>query len=152
MVDIDANFVKTRRRVLRLTQRELAERTGLKQPLIAAIESGRRQPSTSARRALAEALQVRPSLVISARRHDIATVFQRAGLPQPRIFGSVARGDDAVGSDVDLVVEFGDQNDIADLLALEDELSRMLTVKVDIVDARSAGPVLEQARSEAAPL
>lgn len=152
MVDIDADFVKTRRHVLGLTQRELAERAGLKQPLIAAIESGRRKPSTSARHALVKVLAVRPSQVVAARRHDIETVFQRAGLPQPRVFGSVARGDDDVASDLDLVVEFGDQHDITDLLSLEHELSQMLTVKVDIVDARSNGPVLDRARSEAAPL
>lgn len=152
MVDVDANFVKTRRLLLGLTQRELAGLAGLKQPLVAAIECGRRQPSLSARESLTKALAVRPSQVVAARRHDIAAVFHRAGLRPPQVFGSVARGDDDVASDLDLLVEFDDQHDIADLLGLEHELSQMLTVKVDLVDARAEGPVLDQARSEAVPL
>lgn len=152
MARMDGDFVRARRRMLGLTQRELAHRAGLKQPLVAAIESGRRQPSASAQRLLTEALALRPSQALSARRHEIEAVFQRAGLPQPRVFGSVARGDDDASSDLDLVVEFDEEHDIADLLSLQHELSQLLTVDVDVVDARGEGHVLDRARSEAAPL
>lgn len=152
MVQPYRDVVRTRRQILRLTQRELARRCGLKQPLIAAIESGRRQPSQAAKRALDQALELRPSVALAARRGEVEEVFIRAGLPQPKVFGSVARGDDDPSSDLDLIVEFTEEHDIVDLLALEAELSELLTVSVDIVDARGTGHVLDRARGEAQTL
>lgn len=146
------DFIRTRRSILGLSQRGLAERAGVKQPLIAAIEAGRRQPSDSTRAALDGALAMRPSAALAARREEVRQVFVRAGLPQPRVFGSVARGEDRESSDVDLIVEFTDRHDIVDLLALEHELSELLTVRVDVVDARASGRVREQGRVEAVPL
>ncbi|PZF86467.1 XRE family transcriptional regulator [Jiangella anatolica] len=146
------DFVRTRRSLLRLSQRELAERTGVKQPLIAAIESGRRQPSDAARAALDRALAIRPSTALAARREQVRELFVRAGLPQPRVFGSVARGDDETSSDLDLIVEFTDRHDIVDLLTLEHDLEELLTVGVDVVDARADGRVTEHARAEAVQL
>ncbi|MHA7987759.1 helix-turn-helix domain-containing protein [Rathayibacter sp. CAU 1779] len=144
--------VKTRRGILGLSQRALAERSGVKQPMIAAIERDRREPSTASREALDAALILRPSAALNARRDAVRDVFAAVSLPTPRVFGSVARGDDRAGSDVDLLVDFTDRFDIADLFALEDELERMLTVHVDLVDARSSSPVVERARAEAVRL
>lgn len=79
-------------------------------------------------------------------------MFARKGLPEPKVFGSVARGDDAPTSDLDLVVEFTDRYDIVDLLTLEEELSELLTVPVDIIDARGAGAVADQVQAEAVAL
>lgn len=99
-----------------------------------------------------EALELRPSTALEARRGEVDEVFTRAGLPQPKVFGSVARGDDVPSSDLDLMVEFSQEHDIVDLLALEAQLSELLTVNVDIVDARGTGNVLDRARVEAQPL
>jgi predicted nucleotidyltransferase len=138
--------------MLGMSQRGLAATAGVKQPLIAAVESGRRRPSDSVRESLQRALALRPSQALAARRVEVQAAFERAGLLPPRVFGSVARGEDCVGSDVDLLVDFTDRHDIADLLALEDELADLLTVGVDLVDARGVGQVLERARSEAVSL
>ncbi|MFL1595476.1 XRE family transcriptional regulator [Rhodococcus ruber] len=96
------DFVRLRRGILGLSQRELAERSGIKQPLIAAIETGRRQPSEPARSALTAALPVRPSEALAARHGEVRELFAEAGLPNPRVFGSVARGDDDFASDIGL--------------------------------------------------
>jgi predicted nucleotidyltransferase len=146
------DFVRARRNILGISQRELAERSGVKQPLIAAVETGRRRPSESARAALDQALQIRPSTALAARLDEVRDLFTRAGLPEPRVFGSVARGRDAVSSDLDLIVEFTDRHDIADLLTLEHDLEELLTVGVDVVDARAHGPAVEHARTEAVAL
>lgn len=146
------DFVRARRTILGLTQRALAERAGVKQPLIAAIESGRRQPSEATRAALDHALALRPSTALASRRDEVGRVFDRAGLPRPRVFGSVARGEDTPGSDLDLLVEFTDDHDIVDLLALEDELRGLLTIPVDLVDARTKGRVTARATTEAIAL
>jgi len=146
------DFVRRRREALGITQRELARRSQVKQPLIAAIESGLRQPSASALSALSAALALRPSRALAAWKTEVQELFERRGLPPPRVFGSVARGVDKEDSDLDLLVEFGAAHDIADLLALEEELEALLTVETDIVDASSAGAVAELARSESVPL
>lgn len=141
-------FVRARRHILDLSQRDLALRAGVKQPLIAAIEAGRRRPSDAARDALGRALALRPSTALAACRDDVRALFVRAGLPEPQVFGSVARGEDLETSDVDLLVEFTDEHDIVDLLSLQDKLEELLTVRVDVVDARSKGRALDQARME----
>ncbi|KOS56866.1 XRE family transcriptional regulator [Rhodococcus rhodochrous] len=146
------DFVRIRRGILGLSQRELAERSGIKQPLIAAIETGRRHPSEPARSALTAALPVRPSEALAARRGEVCELFAEAGLPNPRVFGSVARGDDDFASDVDLIVDFSDRHDIVDLLGLQQALEDMLTVRVEIVDGRAGGRVGDRARKEAVAL
>jgi predicted nucleotidyltransferase len=146
------DLLRARRGILGISQRELATRSGVKQPLIAAIESGTRLPSAAARAALDAAVVVTPSVALSERREAVRDLFFRAGLPQPRIFGSVARGEDEAGSDLDLIVEFSDRHDIVDLLNLEHDVATLLTVPVDIVDARAGGRVTARARAEAVDL
>ena len=141
-------YVARRRAIVGLSQRDLARSVGVTQPLIAAIETGAKPASQALRTVLKHALAVRPSVALDARRSEVRAIFARAGLPEPRVFGSVARGSDDVDSDLDLVVEFTDEHDIVDLLAIEEELSNLLTVPVEIVDARAAGSVADRARAE----
>ena len=141
-------YVARRRAIVGLSQRDLARSVGVTQPLVAAVETGAKPASQALRTALKHALAVRPSAALDARRSEVRAMFARAGLPEPRVFGSVARGSDDIDSDLDLVVEFTDQHDIVDLLAIEEELSNLLTVPVEIVDARAAGSVADRARAE----
>jgi uncharacterized protein len=152
MIEQYGDFVRARRSILGLTQRALAERSGVKQPLIAAIETGARQPSDATLAKLDAALAIRPSAALDARRDEVRAIFAEAGLPEPRVFGSVARGDDDVTSDLDLMVPFTDQHSIIELLTLEHDLAELLTVHVDVVDARADSRVIEHAVSEAVPL
>lgn len=135
-----------------LSQRDLARASGVKQPLISAIESGSRQPSAAVRIALEAAVAVRPSQLLRVTRDRILAAVQAVGGHDVRVFGSVARGDDEPGSDIDLLVTFPPQADIITLLTLEEVLSDLLTVEVDVVSARSNGPVLDRALGEAVPL
>lgn len=144
--------LKLRRAAAGLTQRQLAELSGVKQPLIAAIERGTRVPSDAARTALERALQVRPSVLLRAKRDDVLAAVAKVGAKDPRVFGSVARGDDSPGSDIDLLVTFPPEADIVTLLTLEEELADLLTVPVDVVSSGSSGRVLDRARAEAVPL
>jgi len=144
--------LKLRRTAAGLTQRQLAELSGVKQPLIAAIERGTRVPSDAARSALEQALQVRPSVLLRARRDEVLAALARIGAKDPWVFGSVARGEDDPGSDLDLLVTFPPDADIVTLLTLEEELAKILTVPVDVVSSGSSGRVLDRARAEAVPL
>ena len=49
------------------------------------------------------------------------------------IFGSFARGDNKKGSDIDILVEFKEAPSLLTLIKLENELSEILGVKVDLV-------------------
>lgn len=130
----------------------MARVSGVKQPLIAAIETGARQPSDAVRQALEEAIQVRPSRLLQLARERVLEAVRAVGGRDVRVFGSVARREDGPTSDVDLLVTFPPDADIVTLLALEEDLSDLLTVPVDVVSARSSGPVLARALAEAVPL
>lgn len=147
-----SDWLKLRRTAAGLTQRQLAALSGVKQPLIAAMEQGTRAPSDTAKDALAEVLRVRPSVLLQARRDDVMEAVTKAGATDPRVFGSVARGDDTPGSDLDLLVTFPPEADIVTLLTLEEELADLLTVRVDVVSSGSSGRVIERARAESVAL
>lgn len=144
--------MRARREALELSQRDLAERAGVKQPLISAIESGRREPTAATRAALDRQLAVRPSDVLRLYRQEVLAVVARHRGTAPLVFGSVARGTDSPGSDLDLLVTFAADAGITDLLAMEEELGELLTVPVDVVSTGSSGRVIDRALAEAVPL
>ena len=136
-----------------LTQRDLARASGVHQPTIAAIETGRRQPTPQVRAALDSAVRVRPSEALAAHREELRSAIARHHGSDPRVFGSAARGDDNPDSDLDLIVTFGPgTTDLVDLLDLVDELEQITGVKVDVISGRATGPVIEHALREAVPL
>ena len=49
------------------------------------------------------------------------------------IFGSFARGDNKKGSDIDILVEFKESPTLLTLIKLENDLSVILGIKVDLV-------------------
>ena len=68
----------------------------------------------------------------------------------PRIFGSVARGDDEPGSDVDLLVEFTDEASLLDEIGLRLALADLLRVEVDVIASDSLrGTMRERVLREA---
>lgn len=69
------------------------------------------------------------------------------------MFGSVARGQDAVGSDIDLVVDLDDGVGLVALAGLRRELTDLLRVDVDAVPAETLKPsVADAVLVEAIPL
>lgn len=81
--------------------------------------------------------------LIESHREEIAAVVRRHKGCSVAIFGSVARGEERVGSDVDFLVEFEPGSSLFDLMDLEDELAELLGVSVDVV---SAGGLKERDR------
>ncbi len=68
----------------------------------------------------------------------------------PRLFGSIARGDDEPGSDVDLLVEFTDDASLLDEIGLRLALVDLLQVEVDVVAEDSLkGPMRDRVLHEA---
>lgn len=71
--------------------------------------------------------------LVAAHRREVREVLRRHGVANPRLFGSVARGDDHVGSDVDILVDFASGTSLFDILRIQDELQEILGVDVDLV-------------------
>ena len=93
-----------------LSQSPLARAAGVPHPNLSAYENGRRVPSPEVLERLNRALAVRPSARVEQHRDSIRALVSEHHAASPRIFGSVARGDDEPGSDVDLLVEFTDDS------------------------------------------
>lgn len=64
---------------------------------------------------------------------DIKGLLARRHALDIKVFGSVARGEDREGSDVDFLVEFGPGASILDQVHLELDLRAMLDCDVDVV-------------------
>jgi len=66
-------------------------------------------------------------------REQKTTLRDRFKVARIGIFGSYVRGDTHSGSDVDVVVEFSDTISLLKLVSLENYLSELLGMKVDVV-------------------
>lgn len=83
-------------------------------------------------------LAKRPSEALLDHRDDVVRIVARYGGSDILVFGSVARGDDTAGSDIDLIVSFEPGViSLSGLVSLEDELAAVLGVDVDVVSAGS---------------
>lgn len=74
----------------------------------------------------------RDEIVALAKQHQGRAIY---------VFGSVARGEERVSSDIDFLVEFEPHSSLLDLIRLEDALAELLGRDVDVV---SAGGLLDR--------
>jgi uncharacterized protein len=72
---------------------------------------------------------------IAARRGDLDEILDRYAATNPRLFGSVARGEATASSDVDLLVDLhpGGGNQLLRVSGIAEELSLLLGRRVDVV-------------------
>lgn len=152
MTDAFGTELRARRTRLGLTQRELAARSGVAQPVIAAAETGRRGISPEGGARLEAALHVRPSTVLDRHRSAVRDAVARHRGHDAFVIGSVARGDDTPDCDIDLMITFDEGTDLVDVLDLTDELEQLQGTKVDVVSGRVSGAVSARARRAAVPL
>ena len=76
---------------------------------------------------------MRPSEVLEKNRQAIRDATKRFNAANPRVFGSVARGEDRPDSDLDILVDALPGTTLFDLGGLLEELQDILGVKVDLV-------------------
>jgi uncharacterized protein len=77
---------------------------------------------------------------LEERRRDIIAAAARRGAINVRVFGSVARGEQHAGSDVDFLVDFEPSRSLVDLAGLILDLQEILQVPVDVVEASTLRP------------
>jgi len=75
---------------------------------------------------------MRPSEALARHRDEVLEIIARYPVSNPRIFGSVARGEDVEGSDVDILVDDEGAASTFDLAGLELELEALLRARVDV--------------------
>lgn len=140
------------RKNARLTQKELASLSGVAQPNIAAYERGARRPSSSMLQRLAAAAKPRPSGVLKSNKPTIRRLAKEHKAIDVRVFGSVSRGDDRPGSDLDLLVTFSPDASLFDQVGLAQDLEDVLGIHVDVVSAGGLRPAHAEILAEAKPL
>ena len=80
----------------------------------------------------AEGFDVKPSILLDENREAIRAAAERNRTANPRVFGSVLRGDDREDSDIDILVDALPGTTLFDLGGLHEELSELLGVRVDV--------------------
>ncbi len=122
-----------------LSQREIADAIGRSQPEVSRLlhfhgtsELGRR---------------------LARNRGKVIGLATAHGARNVRVFGSVARGSDGPGSDIDLLVDLAPDTSLFTLARLENDLAELLGTKVDVVPAENLREHFAgQASNEAVPL
>lgn len=110
-----------------VTQVAIAKAAGVSQPYVSQVLT-KRGSRFIPRSPLGERLAVKHP--------EVEAVLALFGASDPAVFGSVARGDDGDGSDVDLLVDLALDVGLFGLGALESELSALLGADVDVVPRR----------------
>ena len=155
MTDVATMIRRTRTRA-DLTQGELAELAGTSQPALARYETGaalptlptlerlllacgRRLELRAVRKTepLAPITSVRGQLGARARelrrrRRRVLDAARERGVRKVRVFGSLARGEEAPAGDVDLLVDLEPARTLLDLAAFRREAEEILGMPVDV--------------------
>ncbi len=137
MIMSAAEQIARARHAAGLTQQELAARSGVRQPNIAAYENGRRHPSEAMLTRLLEAARPRPSVLLDRFRDEILRLAAHNKAYDVRVFGSIARGEDTPESDIDLLVSFELGASLLDQAGLIADLEDLLGRHVDVVSDRA---------------
>jgi uncharacterized protein len=96
---------------------------------------------------------MRPSETLAKRRDELLALSHARGALDVRVFGSVARGTDEVGSDVDMLVRLPVGTSLLKVISLQQEIAQLLGVPVDLCTEAELHPALRtRILGEARPL
>ena len=124
-----------------LSQRQLAQLADVPASTIGRIERGQVSPTVQMLERLAGAMGLRLSMVfastllelVQSHAAEVERICADHGARNPRVFGSAARHEDDVASDVDLMVDLDESADLFSLVRLERDLRELLGVDVDVI-------------------
>ncbi|HFC6361286.1 TPA: nucleotidyltransferase family protein [Neisseria lactamica] len=98
---------------------------------------------------------MKPSELLRSRMCEVRDVFENHPFAKkPRIFGSVARGDDTEDSDIDILIDIEPFTSFFAIAELQNELEDLfLEVKIDLIDSYAVkGQMLEEIQQDIMPL
>ncbi len=91
--------------------------------------------------------------ILKDKRDDILRIAREHGAHNIRVFGSMARGDAGVDSDVDFLVELEEGRSLLDHVALVQDLEDLLDRKVDVATVGALHwYIRDRVMAEAVPL
>lgn len=91
--------------------------------------------------------------VLHTRREDILRIAEAHGARNVRVFGSVVRGEETAGSDVDFLVKLESGRTLFDLVGLKQALEDALGRRVDVLTEGGISPYLrDRIHAESVPL
>jgi predicted nucleotidyltransferase/DNA-binding XRE family transcriptional regulator len=150
---MDGEKIRLMRTRAGLSQRELARRSQISQPRIAAYETGKKTPTAETLEKISAGSRIRPSEALALHKEEALRVLSDAGFSNIRVFGSVARGEDTLDSDLDFLAVSPERMGLFGWVKTCNKLEDVLGVPVDLVsDSARTSKVLAQARSEAVAL
>jgi len=80
---------------------------------------------------------MKPSDALRSHREDIRRVVEQNRTRNPRVFGSVLRGLDREGSDLDLLVDPIQGTTLMDIARIQNRLQKLLGVPVDVLTPKA---------------
>jgi predicted nucleotidyltransferase len=80
---------------------------------------------------------MKPSQALESHRAEIRRIVLMNRAQNPRVSGSVLRGDDTAGSDLDLLVDSTAQTSLLDIARIQHTLQRVLGVPVDVLTPKA---------------
>ena len=90
---------------------------------------------------------------LRGRRVEIRRIARKHGASDLRVFGSLARGEAADGSDLDVLVKMDEDRSLLDRIALIHELEDLLHCRVDVVNEKALHRLLrDRVLAEGVPL
>ncbi len=96
---------------------------------------------------------MKPSEALASNRDAIRQVVESHRARNARVFGSVLYGEDADGSDLDILIDPTSETTLMDVAAIQVELQRLLGVSVDVLTPRALPDAFRnRVLSEAVPV
>ena len=93
------------------------------------------------------------SILLNKHKENINKIAFSHGVRSIRVFGSFARGEENVYSDIDLLVEIEPKRSLLDIISMKYEIEDLTGRKVDVVTTKGISPYLvEEIMKEAVPL
>ena len=77
-------------------------------------------------------------------KEKITPILQRYGIKKAAIFGSLAKGEAKISSDVDILVEIKSDMSLLDFIGIKIELEEALKMKVDLVEYETIKPIIKE--------
>ncbi len=75
--------------------------------------------------------------------NKLSSIFREHGVKRAAVFGSVSRGDDLPGSDIDLLVKLGKPTGLVGFVGLVNEIEEILGRKVDLLTEGGVNKFIE---------